>query len=114
MLDLGQVSSSCLDAIYYESAGDANDVGGCQTHEDKGLLTILFADNQAGLQVTKQHCGCHSDSMMAPQVTKREHQLCSITGDSPKAATRPKCYHSIWMCGSIAWVHIGESFLWHL
>ena len=55
MLDPGQVSSSCLDAIYYESAGDANDVGGCQTHRDKGLLTILFADNQAGLQVTKQH-----------------------------------------------------------
>ena len=75
LLEPGQVSSSRLDAIHYASAEDANDVGGCQTHEDKGLLTIIFADGKAGLQVPKRHYGCLYDPMLAQQVTKTSNYV---------------------------------------
>ncbi len=53
VLDPGKVSSSSLDAIHYGDAEIAEDNAGCHAHKDKGLLTIVFADKENGLQVPK-------------------------------------------------------------
>ena len=51
----GKQSASSLEAIFYilpESAAAAlNSLTACQSHEDKGLLTVIYADTDIGLQV---------------------------------------------------------------
>ena len=54
-LDSRKQSASSLEAIHYMLPdGAAADVGGpeaCEAHEDKGLLTLIYADTEHGLQV---------------------------------------------------------------
>ncbi len=51
VLDPGKVASSKVDAIHYYDTETAREGGGCPAHEDRGLLTVIFADTDAGLQV---------------------------------------------------------------
>ena len=54
-LNCKKQSSSSLEAIHYLlPEGAAADVGApeaCEAHEDKGMLTLIYADTQQGLQV---------------------------------------------------------------
>ncbi len=49
-----QPSSSSLDLIQYlqpDSTDPAGQQGGCQPHQDKGLLTVIWSSSISGLQV---------------------------------------------------------------
>lgn len=52
-VDSGKQSSCSLEAIHYklpEGAGSGS-LTACESHEDKGLLTVIYADTYRGLQV---------------------------------------------------------------
>ena len=59
----GKEPSSVLDAICYTGAtylGALQQQSGCQPPSDKGLLTVISADHQHGLQVRTIACSlCH-------------------------------------------------------
>ena len=48
-------SASSLEAIHYmlpeAAAADGGAPEACEAHEDKGLLTLIYADTEQGLQV---------------------------------------------------------------
>ena len=51
VLDPGMVSCSSLDVAHYWDPGNADCSNNGQAVADRGLLTVLFADTAAGLQV---------------------------------------------------------------
>jgi len=53
VLDPGVVSCSSLDVIHYWDPGNADCSNNGQAVADKGLLTVIFADTEAGLQVNR-------------------------------------------------------------
>lgn len=54
-VDSSKRSASSLEAIHYMLPQNANTGSGateaCEAHEDKGLLTVVYADTEQGLQV---------------------------------------------------------------
>ena len=51
VLDPGMVSCSSLDVAHHWDPGNAGCSNNDQAVADKGLLTVLFADTEAGFQV---------------------------------------------------------------
>ena len=51
-------SASSLEAIHYmlpeDAAEHASSLEACEAHEDKGLLTVVYADTEQGFQVGNQ------------------------------------------------------------
>ncbi len=58
VLDPGMVSCSSLDVVHYWDPGNADCSNNDQAVADKGLLTVLFADTEAGLQVYRLCIKC--------------------------------------------------------
>ncbi len=51
VMDPGVVSCSSLDVVHYWDPGNAGCSNNDQAVAEKGLLTVLFADTEAGFQV---------------------------------------------------------------
>ena len=51
-VDSSRQSASSLEVVHYMLPADLGAPEACEAHEDKGLLTLIYADTERGLQVS--------------------------------------------------------------